>query len=354
MLLFKGRNNVFRNHRKFIIIDHKTVLTGGRNIGDEYFDLSSSFNFLDREIVFSGDLSLEVQKSFNEIWDSKHAKANQVLNSEELYRKTNPRLTHELYAQFHYELFKVSKAIDNADKKISPELYTIGKNEWEKSHKTSCDNFQMVTEKSLSKKKDTRNVARAINAYLNNKITNAQKSIIIDPPYFTFDDKNQQAFNLALDNNVSVELITNGGNNTNVKISVAFVNQLIRDWFKKGIKFHLYNGELPENYPGTVDQIEKASFNALHAKTFIFDDRDIIIGTYNFDFYSAKYNNEVIFECQNAPRDFVDHVVQNIEKRKERSHTIATEKEIESISSETLVYKALKALAGSLYETVVN
>ena len=42
-----------RSHRKLLIIDEETVLTGGRNIANDYFDLSDHYNFLDSDLEVS-------------------------------------------------------------------------------------------------------------------------------------------------------------------------------------------------------------------------------------------------------------------------------------------------------------
>jgi putative cardiolipin synthase len=39
-----------RSHRKLLIIDGETVLTGGRNVANDYFDLSDHYNFLDSDL----------------------------------------------------------------------------------------------------------------------------------------------------------------------------------------------------------------------------------------------------------------------------------------------------------------
>ncbi|MEK7355669.1 MAG: phospholipase D-like domain-containing protein, partial [Bdellovibrionota bacterium] len=44
----------FRTHRKLIAVDDLEALTGGRNIGDDYFDLSPEFNFDDADIHVIG------------------------------------------------------------------------------------------------------------------------------------------------------------------------------------------------------------------------------------------------------------------------------------------------------------
>ena len=48
---FKSANQ--RMHNKTFIVDDKVVITGGRNIEDEYFDYDHEYNFRDRDVLFS-------------------------------------------------------------------------------------------------------------------------------------------------------------------------------------------------------------------------------------------------------------------------------------------------------------
>src|SRR5215217_4482584 len=62
-----------RSHRKLLIVDGETVLTGGRNIANEYFDLSERYNFLDSDLEVSGPIVKTVLESFDVYWNSRLA-----------------------------------------------------------------------------------------------------------------------------------------------------------------------------------------------------------------------------------------------------------------------------------------
>src|SRR5262245_6526611 len=60
-----------RSHRKLLIIDEATVLTGGRNIANDYFDLSDHYNFLDSDLEVSGPIVKTILESFDVYWNSR-------------------------------------------------------------------------------------------------------------------------------------------------------------------------------------------------------------------------------------------------------------------------------------------
>jgi phosphatidylserine/phosphatidylglycerophosphate/cardiolipin synthase-like enzyme len=65
---FRGFNQ--RMHNKTFIVDGRVVITGGRNIADEYFDYDHEYNFRDRDVLLLGGVSADIQRSFDEFWES--------------------------------------------------------------------------------------------------------------------------------------------------------------------------------------------------------------------------------------------------------------------------------------------
>jgi putative cardiolipin synthase len=59
-----------RMHNKSFTVDGLVTIVGGRNIGDEYFDLHPEKNFRDREILAAGPVVADVVAGFQAFWDS--------------------------------------------------------------------------------------------------------------------------------------------------------------------------------------------------------------------------------------------------------------------------------------------
>ena len=58
-----------RMHNKALLVDGAVGVIGGRNIGDEYFDLSSVMNFRDRDVVVAGPAVGELGSGFDGYWN---------------------------------------------------------------------------------------------------------------------------------------------------------------------------------------------------------------------------------------------------------------------------------------------
>ena len=60
-----------RMHNKLFIVDNIAYITGGRNIGSNYFMPETSANFSDTDVLFIGPMTKSATKSFDEYWNHK-------------------------------------------------------------------------------------------------------------------------------------------------------------------------------------------------------------------------------------------------------------------------------------------
>ncbi len=59
-----------RMHNKSFTADGAVTIVGGRNVGDEYFDLDPAMNFRDRELLAAGPVVAQVTAGFDAFWNS--------------------------------------------------------------------------------------------------------------------------------------------------------------------------------------------------------------------------------------------------------------------------------------------
>jgi phosphatidylserine/phosphatidylglycerophosphate/cardiolipin synthase-like enzyme len=62
-----------RMHNKLFVADNALAITGGRNIGDQYFTRDPRYNFIDLDVVAAGPIVPELSASFDAFWNSKYA-----------------------------------------------------------------------------------------------------------------------------------------------------------------------------------------------------------------------------------------------------------------------------------------
>jgi putative cardiolipin synthase len=62
-----------RMHNKLFIADSSFAISGGRNIGDDYFGRSGPVNFIDMDVLSAGPVVRELAAVFDAYWNSRHA-----------------------------------------------------------------------------------------------------------------------------------------------------------------------------------------------------------------------------------------------------------------------------------------
>ena len=61
-----------RMHNKFLIADREILLSGGRNVKNEYFGMHESHNYIDRDIIVASTKAAKTARNyFHELWNSK-------------------------------------------------------------------------------------------------------------------------------------------------------------------------------------------------------------------------------------------------------------------------------------------
>jgi putative cardiolipin synthase len=57
-------------HNTSFSADNQATLIGGRNVGDEYFDATQGFVFVDLDVMAVGPVITDVSKGFDRYWAS--------------------------------------------------------------------------------------------------------------------------------------------------------------------------------------------------------------------------------------------------------------------------------------------
>ena len=68
-----------RMHNKLWVADNAMAITGGRNLGDEYFDAGRELNFADLDLLAAGPVVARLSDSFDRFWNSPWAVPMQAL-----------------------------------------------------------------------------------------------------------------------------------------------------------------------------------------------------------------------------------------------------------------------------------
>ena len=65
----KGRLD-YRMHNKLMVVDNAVALVGGRNVGNQYFQVDPRSQFADDDVFAAGEIAPQLSKTFDEYWNS--------------------------------------------------------------------------------------------------------------------------------------------------------------------------------------------------------------------------------------------------------------------------------------------
>jgi len=283
-----------RMHNKTFIVDGKVVITGGRNIADEYFDYDHEYNFRDRDVLLLGKASQSVQTSFNEYWNSPLSRPIAELvqvTEEELNLKVKYEYLHQ-YAcnplNFWPQVRERIKLVPMAFEQIQQS----GKLVW-------TDSVVFISDMP-GKNKGTQGLqgGGVVTDSLISLIRNATSSVYIQSPYLITTELSQQLFKDAIDRGVEVRILTNSLSSTDNLEAFSGYQRERETLLKLGVKIHEFKPDAAIRYEIMTGALQKeidyVPVFGLHAKSMVVDKKIAVIGTFNLDPRSANLNTECI------------------------------------------------------------
>ena len=292
---FRGANQ--RMHNKTFIVDGKVVITGGRNIADEYFDYDHEYNFRDRDILLLGKEVKSVSHSFETFWESTLSHDVSILIKDEK-REYNPNQFNNLHEYAcNPENFwpQVRTRIENLPKTFKT-ITQSGDLVW-------IDNIQFISD--LPGKNDGKNGLGGSGISTEALITlikNAKTSIDIQTPYLITTELSRNLFKEATDRGVKIRILTNSLASTDNVEAFSSYQTDRKKLLETGVRIFEFRPDAAERKKIMTGELQ-AELNhtpifGLHAKSMIIDNETTVIGTFNLDPRSANLNTECIVVLQ--------------------------------------------------------
>ncbi|HEX8515157.1 MAG TPA: phospholipase D family protein [Bacteroidia bacterium] len=283
-----------RMHNKSFTVDGKVVITGGRNIADEYFDYDHEYNFRDRDVLLIGGVVKDIQGSFNDYWNNALCRDVAELVDSGKYELNDPARFDALhrYACDSSNFWpQVRKRITNVPNAFD-EIQKTGMLQW-------VDKVQFVSDRpgkndgseGLSGGGITTDTLMAL-------ITRARKSILIQSPYLVTTDLGKQMMREVVKKGVSVKILTNSLASTDNLESFSGYQRDRKELLATGVRIFEFRPDAAVRKKLMTGALQKELDHmpvfGLHAKTMVIDDEITVIGTFNMDPRSANLNTECI------------------------------------------------------------
>lgn len=298
--LWKVSTMQFRNHRKLLSVDDKEAITGGRNIGDDYFDLSDRFNFQDTDIYVKGQIVKPMRETFDHYFEHKITerpkfpvlKKNAKQSKIDKFNKQT-KIAKTLFEETEEEI------------KTRKKLAKYGKDLIEKHPLHVCPVTTYASDAPGATfgrriRPDFINKYKFLRKAIFDKLSKVDKALTISSPYIISTKKSNELLKLMLERDVAVTFYTNSLASTDAVYVAANLYHEVWGWIKKGIKVYLHDGKLVNDNPRLEDKVVNAKWGT-HSKVQVYETTnysEAMIGTYNIDNRSNFYNSEMAVFCK--------------------------------------------------------
>ncbi len=310
---FKRLNH--RMHNKSLIVDGQAAITGGRNIGDEYFAAGDGMVFSDLDLITIGKIVPEMSRDFDNYWNSVLSyPAEQIITKEygsdyiaalEKLRRTKYRADVKTYetALMQSNLL---------DKMINHDI------QWEWSKALLISDPPSKALGVWSKNDFYKPLVQAIG--------DIHEEIFFVSPYFVPTGEGTKFLIDLVKRGINVSVLTNSYDATDVAFVHAGYANYRQQLVDAGVKIYELKATYVDDVPDIRDKgLVGSSASSLHAKTFVVDQSRLFVGSLNLDPRSAKINTEMGLVILNEDLSLrIDQKVQ--EQLLERSYRVISEK----------------------------
>lgn len=289
---FRGFNQ--RMHNKSFIVDSRVVITGGRNIADEYFDYDHEYNFRDRDVLLIGKATHVVQNSFELFWNSSLSiPINKLTTSNESDISITKKADYlHKYASDTVNFWpQVKRKIETIPEAFTS-IETNGALVW-------VDSISFITD-NPGKNDGLQGVGGSgvTTEALVKLIQNAKHSITIQSPYLVTTQVGKKLFNDAVKRGVTINILTNSLCSTDNLEAFSGYQRDRDELLESGVHIFEFKPDAAIRYKIMTGALQKkmnfTPIFGLHAKSMVIDGEISVIGTFNLDPRSANLNTECI------------------------------------------------------------
>lgn len=305
-----------RMHNKSFIADNQIALIGGRNMSNQYYNVSDSYQFSDVDVMLVGSASDEIVHSFDEYWNDDYAFPVKKIVNPRHYSLRFESLKQQL--EQHSQNISVQNYLDLATRSHAFEnwLNSSIQFDWVKAE---------IVSDSPSKIRSKAKKEQHLNFQLLNRLEKPEQSVDIISAYFVPEKKGEKMLSELAQNNIQVRVLTNSFKANDVFLVHAFYGKYRKNLLKDNVELYEFlSVPETENLNANTEEIaEKAkvslkglSQSSLHAKLMAIDQKQVFIGSFNFDPRSAYLNTEigVLLDSPNLARAVHQTMDQNLSK----------------------------------------
>lgn len=273
-----------RMHNKLWIVDESVGITGGRNLGDEYYGASDEMNFTDLDLLVVGPLVADMRASFEAYWNSPFAvPISQVVTSRpgadevSLWRlRLRDRLRLAILERPGYVAYLRERYAARQVNDVAAGLL------WAKGMVMADDPEKIGTPERPSA--DSLLYSRVME-----RIAKVKRELVLVSPYFVPGKEGIELLRQLISRGVHVKVLTNSLAATDLPLVHGGYTLYREALLDAGVELY----EMRSSMVRRKRFVRLKATASLHSKALVFDGETCFVGSLNLDPRSAFWNTEI-------------------------------------------------------------
>ena len=279
----------YRMHNKLLVADSALALTGGRNIGDQYFQVNADSQFGDDDVLAVGPVVKDLHVEFSQYWHSGQVTAAQDLMPGKLTAAALQNYRTELRAAYrHANTFTA-----DFDKRIATgePLHSLLADDGALTWATATLVYDSPDKKAV---RDGARFGQLIYVPVAQRMEATRSELLIITPYFVPIPDERRILKQQHEKKVQVRLLTNSLPAAPDILAQAGYMKYRKELLEEGVKLYEIRADLGRTAgSGQSRRMTRYGTYALHAKLFVYDGSSLFVGSMNLDQRSARINTEM-------------------------------------------------------------
>jgi cardiolipin synthase C len=269
-----------RMHNKLFVADNALAITGGRNIGDQYFTRDKESNFIDLDVVAAGNIVPQLSASFDAFWNSKYAYPIASLAAP-VPLEAEPTWRRETAVADDADGAAASGAADFLGREIDAGQLQLA---WVPATVLADRPAKIASESSPDQEETIANDLSAL-------IGTASQELIIISPYFVPGSDGIALLRSLIRRGVHIRILTNSLAATDSPLVHIGYSHYRVELLHLGVELSEVRPKLGTTRPRFHPF--RSGYASLHAKAVVIDEKTVFIGSLNMDARSARINSEL-------------------------------------------------------------
>ena len=279
-----------RMHNKIFAVDSQLAVIGGRNIGDNYFDLHRSVNFSDVELLAAGPIAHAAVTSFDDYWNSPWA-----VPIEAFLKRAPTEAEADAVAA---EVARQAAAVEEFRDSYAPVLaqvralvYGAAFRHWGEAE---------LLADPPEKIDDSRRAASPLLARVYALWRGAAREVLVEAAYLVPLKEGADLIAERARSGVKVRILTNSLASTDVLPVHAAYAKRRRELIAAGVELYEFQADARSRAGERRYFRRMASGSSLHSKVMVIDRELTWVGSFNIDPRSALINTELAVVVRSA------------------------------------------------------